>query len=186
VRAWCRTRSCRSRIMGRDCRGAAGGVGLSSRRRCDGAREPVDGPGPAAAARSPPASLDHRRNPEQRSVAPTRGETPLITWRGFVFRVQFKHRPWRAGSLRGPALPEPGLASESGGQAPSPPPVSRVRGAVFGARGGGRGRLMVLPAPPDHMQPGPGHDPHGVRLAVPAGAGLLVKLRGTGVARDGR
>jgi hypothetical protein len=42
---------------------------------------------------------------------------------------------------------------------------------------------MVLPAPPDHMQPGPGHDPHGVRLAVPAGAGLLVQLaRGRGPA----
>lgn len=32
-----------------------------------------------AAARSPAASLDRHQNPEQDSVAPTRGETHLIT-----------------------------------------------------------------------------------------------------------
>ncbi len=60
------------------CRRARGG-GLSSRRRCDGAREPGGGQGPAAAARSPSASLDRHRNPGQGPVAPTRGETHLIS-----------------------------------------------------------------------------------------------------------
>jgi hypothetical protein len=42
---------------------------------------------------------------------------------------------------------------------------------------GGVVELVVLPAPPDHVQPGAGDDPHGVWVAMPAGAGVLVELR---------
>ena len=41
--------------------------------------------------------------------------------------------------------------------------------------------LVVLPAPPDHVRPGPGHYPDSVWVAVPAGPGMLVELRGPGV-----
>ncbi len=46
---------------------------------------------------------------------------------------------------------------------------------------GGVVGLMVLPAPPDHVQPGPGDDPDRVRVAVPAGSSLVVELFGPGV-----
>jgi hypothetical protein len=50
---------------------------------------------------------------------------------------------------------------------------------------GGVVGLVVLPAAPDHVQPGPGDDPHRVRVAVPAGPGLLVELRRPGVGEAG-
>ena len=41
--------------------------------------------------------------------------------------------------------------------------------------------LVFLPAPPYDVQPGPGHDPHGVRVAVPAGGRLVIEVGGPGV-----
>jgi len=43
---------------------------------------------------------------------------------------------------------------------------------------GGVVGLVVLPAAPDHIDPGAGQDPHGVWVVVAAGDGLLVELRG--------
>lgn len=111
-----------------------GGWGLSSRRRSDGAREPGGGTGPAAAARSPSASLDHPRNPEQRSVAPTRGETHLITRRQVCPAMSSEHRPL-AGRLPPGAgrCPDPALLGE--GQAAAG--LARETGSwssVWGAR----------------------------------------------------
>lgn len=91
--------------------------GLSSHRRCDGARGPGGGPGPAAAARSPAASLDHHRNPEQGPVAPTRGETPTCSpGRPVCPGVRVgRHRPWRAGFPPGAGLcPDPASLGERG------------------------------------------------------------------------
>jgi integrase len=46
---------------------------------------------------------------------------------------------------------------------------------------GGVVGLVILPAPPDHIDPGAGQDPHGVRVAVTARPGLVVEIRGPGV-----
>jgi hypothetical protein len=57
-------------------------------------------------------------------------------------------------------------------------------GAV-GAVAGGVVGLVVLPAPPDHVEPGAGEDPDGVRVAVPAGPGPVIDVRGPGVGEAG-
>lgn len=87
-----------------------GWVGLSSRRRDDGAREPGDDPGPPAATRSPPASLDRHQNPEQGPVTPTRGETHQNT--GSTVPGARSTAPALAGRLPPGAgrRPGPGLA----------------------------------------------------------------------------
>jgi hypothetical protein len=69
------------------------------------------------------------------------------------------------------------LAAQSGsggrlGQVVEDTAVGMVAGGVVG--------LVILPAPPDDMKPGPGHDPNRVRVAVPARSGLVVELFGPG------
>src|SRR5215211_7570743 len=49
-----------------------------------------------------------------------------------------------------------------------------LEGSVAGGVVGG----VVLPAVPDHVEPGAGEDAHGVRVVLAAGDGLVVEVRG--------
>jgi hypothetical protein len=51
--------------------------------------------------------------------------------------------------------------------------IAAVAGRVIGG--------VVLPAAPDHSEPGPGQDAEGVGVAMAAGSGLLVEVGGPGV-----
>jgi hypothetical protein len=51
--------------------------------------------------------------------------------------------------------------------------IAAVAGRVIGG--------VVLPAAPDHSEPGPSQDAEGVGVAMAAGSGLLVEVGGPGV-----
>jgi hypothetical protein len=56
-----------------------------------------------------------------------------------------------------------------------------LKGVVFAGVVGD----AVLPASPDHVQPGAGEDTNGVGMVVAAGAGSLVEISGPGVGMVG-
>src|SRR5918993_5294971 len=62
-------------------------------------------------------------------------------------------------------------------------PVSSLLGdeSLIAAVAGGVVGGVVLPAAPDHAEPGPGQDADGVGVAMATGSGLLVEVRGPGV-----
>ena len=62
-------------------------------------------------------------------------------------------------------------------------PVSSLLGdeSLIAAVAGGVVGSVVLPAAPDHSEPGPGQDADGVGVAMAAGSGLLVEVGCPGV-----
>src|SRR3954454_4014626 len=56
-----------------------------------------------------------------------------------------------------------------------------VEQALEGSVAGGVVGGVVLPAVPDHVEPGAGEDAGGVRVVFAAGDGLVVEVRGPGV-----
>ena len=56
-----------------------------------------------------------------------------------------------------------------------------VEKALEGSVAGGVVGGVVVPAVPDHVEPGAGEDARGVRVVLSAGDGLVVEVRGPGV-----
>ncbi len=162
-----------------DVTALVGSLLASAQQRCSGTLGPSRPFGRCAVASGIPRRDPSRRREER----PTRSPGPRCARR----QVQ-STGPGGLAPSGGRALPGPGLASESQGGS-GRGCLGRNGGLVEHglecAVVGGVVGLVVLPASPDDVQPGPGHDPHGVRVAVPAGAGPLVELCGPRVGKAG-
>src|SRR4051812_48446077 len=67
----------------------------------------------------------------------------------------------------------------------SPGRLILVEEALEGSVSGGVVGGVVVPAVPDHVEPGAGEDAHGVWVVLAAGDGLVVEVRGPGVGSAG-